>query len=111
MTVNDQILDSVQSVRQFTLNDAGSQTLAMLNAAMTESLGIGMFNAVVAQNNAQMMSSAATTSTCARLLSALPAPPPPSPAPTPSPAPAPSPAPTPSPSPAPAPTPAPSPKS
>lgn len=68
---NSQIVDSVQLTQYFTVQGAPSQTIAMLNAVMTETLGMGMHNAISAQQQSQMTGAAATTSTCARILSVL----------------------------------------
>lgn len=46
-----------------------SHSLEMLNVVMSKSLGIAMHNAVNAQQHAQVLNAAATTSTCARILS------------------------------------------
>lgn len=55
------------------LNEQGkevhSHSLEMLNVVMSKSLGIAMHNAVNAQQHAQVLNAAATTSTCARILS------------------------------------------
>ena len=81
MFTNSQINDAVRLAHLFNINAAASQTQAMLGAVMAETLGMGMHNAISAQHSSQMLSSAAITSTCARLLSVpgLPPPPPPKP--------------------------------
>ncbi len=82
---NDYILSSVTDVQQLLKGTANSQSVAMLNNVMAETIGMSMHNAVTAQHNAQMLNSATTTSTCARILSVMGAkpvpPPPPAPAP------------------------------
>lgn len=62
MTTN---LEQLQSVLT---SGATSKSMAMLNAVMVETLGMSMHNAVTAQHNAQQVNTAATTSTCARIL-------------------------------------------
>ncbi len=86
---NSQITDSVRLAQLFTVESSPLQTLSMLNTVMAETLGMGMHNAISAQQNSQMVSAAASTSTCARLLAVQPrnAPPPPPPAPPAPPAP------------------------
>ena len=84
---NDYILSSVTDVQQLLKGSANSQSVAMLNNVMAETIGMSMHNAVTAQHNAQMLNSATTTTTCARILSVMgaqpPAPPPPGNAPAP----------------------------
>lgn len=45
-----------------------SQTMSIVNTVMAETVGMSMHNAVTAQHNAQLIGSAATSSTCARIL-------------------------------------------
>lgn len=47
-------------------------SVAMLDPVMAETIGMTMHNAVSAQHNSQMLSSAAVTSTCARMLATPP---------------------------------------
>ena len=84
MTDND-VYNSVAGIQQLLKGAADSQSLALLNNVMAETIGMSMHNAVTAQHNAQMLGSATTTSTCARILSVMgvKAPPPPGPAPGP----------------------------
>jgi hypothetical protein len=81
MTDND-VYNSVAGIQQLLKGAADSQSLALLNNVMAETIGMSMHNAVTAQHNAQMLGSATTTSTCARILSVMgvKAPPPPVPA-------------------------------
>lgn len=67
-TVNHQITDSVTQVDTGVVGNAPAQTTAMLDAVMAESIGMAMYNAVTAQHNAQMVSSAAVAAACARML-------------------------------------------
>lgn len=84
-TVNSQIVDSVTNLATLVTGQAPSQAFAMLDAVMVETLGMAMYNAVSRQQNAGMVSNAAVTAACARILNtfaAVPEPPPP-PVPTP----------------------------
>jgi len=76
MMANDYILSSVTDVQQLLKGNTDSQSIAMLNNVMAETIGMAMHNAVTAQHNAQMLNSATTTSTCARILSVMGAKPP-----------------------------------
>ena len=82
-TVNSQVVDSVASVVTLATGHAASQALGMLDAVLLESLGMSMYNAVNRQQSAGMISAAALTATCAKMLSTPlatgtpPAPPPP----------------------------------
>lgn len=84
-SVNDQVVDSVNSVTTLMSAQSPSHAFAMLDTVMVETLGMAMYNAVNRQQNAGMVSSAAVTSACARMLNAYPpyTPPPVPPAPTP----------------------------
>ncbi len=78
-SINDHIVDSVDFVVNHGIKHAQSQTTAMLDAVMAETIGMLMHNAVTAQHNGQMVGSAAVTATCAKILSVpLPEPPKPS---------------------------------
>jgi hypothetical protein len=46
-----------------------SESLAMINAVMAETIGMTMYNAVNAQRGGQVLTSAAVTTACARMLS------------------------------------------
>ncbi|RQP21898.1 RebB family R body protein [Piscinibacter terrae] len=84
-TVNSQIVDSVSSVVTLSTGQAASQALGMLDAVLLETLGMAMYNAVNRQQSAGMISSAAITAACAKMLAApfpiVPPPPPPGPPP------------------------------
>jgi len=86
-TVNDQVVDSVNSVSAMISGQSPAHAFAMLDTVMVETLGMAMYNAVNRQQNAGMVNSAAVTAACARMLNAFPAaappPPPPPPAPPP----------------------------
>lgn len=69
-TVNSQIVDSVSSVVTLSTGQAASQALGMLDAVLLETLGMAMYNAVNRQQSAGMISSAAITATCAKMLAA-----------------------------------------
>lgn len=65
-----------------------AQSFGLLDAVMSETLGMAMHNAVRAQSNMQMVNAAAVVASCARILSAVPGadtPLPPSPPPAPGP--------------------------
>lgn len=84
-TVNDQVVDSVNSVTTLISGQSPAHAFAMLDTVMVETLGMAMYNAVNRQQNAGMVGSAAVTAACARMLNAYPAytPPPPPPTPVP----------------------------
>jgi len=66
--VNDQIIDSVVETSASVLGSAPAQTTGMLDALMTETLGMAMHNAVTTQHNSQMVTTAAITAACGRML-------------------------------------------
>lgn len=68
-TVNDQILDSTSFAINKNIGHAHSQTTAMLDAVMAETIGMIMHNAVTTQHNGQMIGNASVTATCAKILS------------------------------------------
>lgn len=67
------------------LGQTSAHTFSLLEAVMTETLGMSMHNAVRAQNGMQAVSSAAVVAACARMLNATPPAPPPAPKPAPTP--------------------------
>jgi Killing trait len=69
-TVNSQITDSVSSVVTLSTGQAASQARGMLDAVLLETLGMAMYNAVHRQQSAGMISSAAVTAACAKMLAA-----------------------------------------
>ncbi|MBT0569620.1 RebB family R body protein [Curvibacter sp. CHRR-16] len=78
-TVNSQVIDSVTNVATLMTAQAPSQAFAMLDTVMVETMGMAMYNAVNRQQNAGMVSTAAVTAACARILNtfaAIPAAPP-----------------------------------
>ena len=86
-TVNSQLVDSVSTLAALTTGQAAAQAFGMLDVVMLETLGTAMHNAVNRQQGAGMVSAAAVTATCAKMINApFPVPPPP-PAPTPPPPP------------------------
>lgn len=86
-TVNDQVVDSVNSVNTLLAGQSPAHAFAMLDTVMAETLGMAMYNAVNRQQNAGMVNSAAVTAACARMLNAYPPAPAPDPAPPPPPPP------------------------
>lgn len=82
--VNAQITDAVSQTNATVIGTAAAQSFGILDAVMSETIGMAMHNAVGNQRNMQMVSSAAVSATCARILNSY-APPPPKPAPPPTP--------------------------
>ena len=69
--MNEQdMFHSLAELQKLLKGSADSQPMAMLNNVMAETLGMSMHNAVNNQHNAQLVNTAATTSTCARILAA-----------------------------------------
>ena len=66
--LNEQIKDSVEYTNHTVLGHAPSHSTSMLDALMAETIGMAMYNAVNTQHNAQLVSSAAVTATCAKML-------------------------------------------
>ena len=69
-TTNSQITDSVTQSNTTVIGQAPASTQGLLDAVMAETIGMSMHNAVSAQQNSQMMGSAAVAATCARLIKA-----------------------------------------
>ena len=67
-TINTQITDSVVETHSATVERGPAESFAILDLVMTETVGMGMHNAVNAQHSMQMMASAAITATCARMI-------------------------------------------
>jgi hypothetical protein len=67
-TVNSQILDSTTGVITLLSGQAPSQAFSLLDAVMAETLGMAMHNAVSRQQGAGVISSAAVTAACAKML-------------------------------------------
>ncbi|HEV2273072.1 MAG TPA: RebB family R body protein [Acidobacteriaceae bacterium] len=67
-TVNSQITDSVTQAIAAVVGNAPSETKGLLDTLMAETVGMAMYNAVTNQHNAQMVSNAAVTAACARML-------------------------------------------
>lgn len=79
-SLNTQIVDSVAAANFINIGGAPASAQALLDAVMSETLGMAMHNAVMRQQANSVVSSAATTATCARILQAGGgAPPPPAP--------------------------------
>ncbi|MCG7534138.1 RebB family R body protein [Pseudoalteromonas sp. OOF1S-7] len=74
-TINDQITDSVNQVNTLLMGSAPMQSMGMLNVTASETIGMSMFNAVSAQQNAQTSASAAAAASCAKMLQQSPPPP------------------------------------
>ncbi|RBP53106.1 RebB family R body protein [Arenicella xantha] len=87
-SVNSQTTDSVSQVNTLLLGTSASQSIGLLEMVSAETLGMSMHNAVTAQQNSQMSTSASVTASCAKMLQAAPSMPPtvaPPPAPSPPP--------------------------
>ena len=69
-TVNSQVIDAVSSVVTLSSGQSPAQSHGMLDAVLLETLGMAMYNAVNRQQSAGMISSAAVTAACAKMLSA-----------------------------------------
>ncbi len=69
-TVNSQITDSVTQGNTTVVGQSVSVTQGMLDTVMAETIGMGLYNAVSAQQSSQMTSHAAVTTACARMLQA-----------------------------------------
>jgi hypothetical protein len=67
-TVNDQITDSITQLNALLTGGSAAQSMGMLDITGTETLGMSMFNAITAQQNAQTSASAAATASCAKML-------------------------------------------
>ena len=67
-SLNDQIVDSVAGMAFLNIGSAPAGTQALLDAVMSETLGMAMHNAVMRQQANSVVSSAAATATCARIL-------------------------------------------
>jgi len=79
-TVNSQIIDANASIVTLATGQAPAQAFGMLDAVLLETLGIAMYNAVNRQQGAGMLSAAAVTTACAKMLGVpldIKAPPPP----------------------------------
>lgn len=74
------VFESVADLQKLIRGSSNSQSMALLNSVMVETIGMSMYNAVSTQHNAQMLNTAATTSTCAKILSVIGAKPDPAPA-------------------------------
>jgi hypothetical protein len=70
------MINSLADLQQLLKGTTSSPSLAILNNVMAETIGMSMHNAVTTQHNAQMLNSATTTSTCARILATAEAKPP-----------------------------------
>jgi hypothetical protein len=66
--VNDQIVESVADVVTLNIGQAPSQSSAMLDVVMAETIGMSMYNAVSRQQSSSTVGSAAVTAACAKML-------------------------------------------
>lgn len=86
-TVNSQIVDSVSAASTLLVGQGPAQSFSMLDMVLLETLGTGMHNAVARQQGASMVSNAAVTAACAKMINAPWPVPPPAPEPPPPPPP------------------------
>lgn len=66
--VNAQITDSISQTIAAVVGNSPAETKSMLDTLMAETIGMAMYNAVTNQHNAQMVSNASMTASCARML-------------------------------------------
>lgn len=66
--VNSQVLDSVTQVDTLNVGIAASTAMGMTYIAMADSISKVMQNASTAQQNGQLVASAATATTCAMIV-------------------------------------------
>jgi hypothetical protein len=66
--VNDQIVESVANVVTLNVGQGPSQSSAMLDVVMAETIGMTMYNAVSRQQSSSTVGSAAVTVACAKML-------------------------------------------
>ena len=71
-TVNDVITDSVSQTNTLLTSIAAPQGRALVDIASAETMGMAMYNAVSAQQNAQLTTNASVTATCAKMLAIAP---------------------------------------
>jgi hypothetical protein len=69
MPDDNNMFANLESLVKLVRGSANSQSFAMINSVMAGTIGMSMHNAVATQHNAQILNSASTTSTCARILS------------------------------------------
>ena len=67
-TANAQITDAITQMNTLIVGSAAPQSLGIVDVAGAEALSMFMHNAVSAQQNSQISSSAAITSVCAKIL-------------------------------------------
>ncbi|MCY7295019.1 RebB family R body protein [Alteromonas sp. a30] len=72
-TVNDVITDSVTQSSTLLTSIAAPHGQALLDMASAETMGMAMYNAISAQQNAQLTTNASVTATCAKMLAVGPA--------------------------------------
>lgn len=67
-TTNSQITDAVTQVNTTVVGNGPAMSQSLLDTVLSDALGLGMYNAVSAQQNSQTLGTAAVAATCARLL-------------------------------------------
>lgn len=67
-SVNSQVVDATTQVGTGVLGHAAALSLALVEDAMADSLGLAMQNAVSAQHNGQVVATASVAATCALIL-------------------------------------------
>jgi ribulose 1,5-bisphosphate carboxylase large subunit-like protein len=78
-TTNSQVVDATTIVDTLVTGLTPGASFALLDAVMTETIGMAMQNAVTRQQSAGMISTAAVSAVCARIAGVVPPPPPPPP--------------------------------
>jgi len=69
-SVNSQITDTVSQVNTTMLGTAASEAMGLIDMVTAETLGMSMHNAITAQQNSQMSTTASVTASCAKMLQA-----------------------------------------
>ena len=67
--INDQVTDTVNFVNNSNIGQSPPHSMGILDTVMAETIGMGMHNAITAQQNGQMIGNASVAATCSRILS------------------------------------------
>lgn len=70
-SVNDQTTDAVSQVNALLMGGADKNAVDLVGVAGAQTLGISMYNAITAQQNAQTSTNASVTANCARILNTI----------------------------------------
>jgi len=71
-SVNDQTTDAISQVNALLMGGADKNSVDLVGVAGAQTLGISMYNAITAQQNAQTSTNASVTANCARILNTIP---------------------------------------